>query len=59
MKQENTPNPGSDEAIEQGCLCPVLDNNHGLGVSTSDGQNLFWQSCSCPVHVFNVDKNED
>lgn len=24
-------NPGSDEAIDQGCTCPVIDNGHGRG----------------------------
>jgi hypothetical protein len=27
----NIPNPGSDEAIEMGCWCPVIDNGHGNG----------------------------
>ena len=40
------PNPGSDEAIAQGCVCPVLDNAHGKG--TGDG--LFWVNEDCPVH---------
>ena len=25
------PNPGSKEAREQGCLCPIIDNEHGKG----------------------------
>ncbi|MAH48459.1 hypothetical protein CMI37_21720 [Candidatus Pacearchaeota archaeon] len=40
-----TPNPGSDEALRLGCLCPVLDNNHGAGL---DG--LFIYAVGCPVH---------
>lgn len=26
------PNPGSNEAIDLGCTCPVLDNCRGKGV---------------------------
>jgi|WetSurMetagenome_2_1015567.scaffolds.fasta_scaffold400137_3 hypothetical protein len=43
------PNPGSDEAIEQGCACPVLDNHHGKGVSLI-GKPLFWVNEECPLH---------
>lgn len=40
------PNPGSDEAVEQSCICPVLDNNHGQGV---DG-GYWWITRDCPLH---------
>ena len=43
------PNPGSDEAIEQGCTCPVEDNKHGEGIPSSIGP-LFWMEKDCPVH---------
>jgi hypothetical protein len=46
MKKEAVPNPGSDEAIKQGCTCPVLDNNHGKGL----GNGLFWMNKDCPMH---------
>ena len=39
--------PGSDEAIEQGCTCPVLDNHHGAGTP----KGLFWISAGCPIHA--------
>ena len=39
------PNPGSDEAIEQGCMCPVLDNADGKGTPLG-----FWISDKCPLH---------
>lgn len=42
----NTPNPGSDEAVKQGCTCPVLDNRRGLGVY---GDN-FYINADCPLH---------
>jgi hypothetical protein len=44
--------PGSDEAIEAGCECPVLDNarGQGSGYTGDDGQPLFWISEACPLH---------
>lgn len=45
----NTPNPGSNAAIEQGCECPVLDNGHGRGVLWQ-GERKFWINASCPLH---------
>ena len=44
----SVPNPGSNEAIEQGCLCPVLDNAHGRGYM---GQpDVFVMVAGCPLH---------
>lgn len=42
--------PGSDEAIENGCLCPVLDNGHGNPELEARG---YWQHVECrlPGHV--------
>ena len=37
--------PGSDEALEHGCRCPVLDNEHGKGVNGN-----YWINESCPLH---------
>ena len=45
---EMTPNPGSPEAVEQGCTCPILDNGHGdeyLGQTRG-----FWITEDCPLH---------
>lgn len=45
------PNPGSKEAIDQGCKCPVLDNHHGRGVLIGQDPNpQFWYTEDCPVH---------
>ena len=46
------PNPGSDEAIKQGCTCPVLDNGHGVGcgIEDADGLPAFWVTANCPLH---------
>lgn len=47
------PNPGSVEAREQGCKCPVLDNAHGLGAWGSRGEDaVFFIREGCPVHPF-------
>jgi hypothetical protein len=45
---KNTPNPGSDEAIKQGCTCPREDNHCGKGCY-DDGE-LFWMDQTCPIH---------
>lgn len=44
------PNPGSDEAVKQGCTCPVVDNNRGL-VPPVPPHN-WWISEDCPMHDF-------
>ena len=46
-----TPNPGSDEALSQGCLCAVLDNCHGkVAPYPPDG---WYITMGCPVHAPN------
>lgn len=45
MIQVEVPNPGSDEALDKGCTCPVLDNGHGRG---RDGH--FIMMADCPLH---------
>ena len=50
---EPKPNPGSDDAIAQGCTCPVIDNHHGEGMPKPlypDGTRYFWMSADCPLH---------
>lgn len=47
---EKQPNPGSPEAIEQGCKCPVMDNHNGMGLITGDGQPKFWINFDCKLH---------
>lgn len=42
--------PGSEAAREQGCVCPVIDNHHGLG-RRGDGDQHGWLVIeSCRVH---------
>ncbi len=46
------PNPGSQEAINRGCTCPVIDNHHGEGVPMGGGSGVsFWMNAGCPVHA--------
>lgn len=48
---DKKPNPGSQEAAEQGCTCPVMDNHGGKGFrQTAEGDLLFWISGDCPLH---------
>lgn len=45
-----TPNPGSPEAVEQGCTCPVYDNAHGRGFGGDGEQWGWWITEKCPLH---------
>ncbi len=47
---DTKPNPGSDEAIEQGCVCPRIDNHFGKGVPNGDHEPLFWYNATCELH---------
>lgn len=43
-------NPGSIEASEAGCTCPILDNGHGRGY-LGDGEKYGWViNQDCPIH---------
>lgn len=50
----DTPNPGSDAALEQGCGCPVLDNSHGRGYMGQPG--VFVMVENCPLHGPEVER---
>ena len=44
-------NPGSPKAKENGCTCPVKDNQGGMGAyMRQDGQPVFWYNPKCPIH---------
>jgi hypothetical protein len=45
---QESKSPGSPEAKEAGCLCPVMDNCRGQGIFGSRGQ--FVISERCPLH---------
>ena len=42
------PPPGSPEAGNLGCTCPVIDNGHGRGYYGQPG--IFVYTAGCPVH---------
>ncbi len=45
------PNPGSREARERGCVCPVIDNQHGRGYRFVEGREPeFVTIVGCPLH---------
>lgn len=49
---QEKPPPGSKEARDQGCTCPVMDNHSGRGSGYVDeeGNPLFWFNGECPIH---------
>lgn len=50
MSEDTTsavPKPGSADAIDLGCSCPIMDNGRGRG--RPDG--TFWISGDCPLHA--------
>lgn len=52
------PNPGSDEALNLGCICPVLDNCHGRGLGDNGEKHGWVYRMDCPVHVFKKEEYE-
>lgn len=40
-------NPGSDEALDNGCECPIIDNGHGRGHMGTDEYVINFD---CPLH---------
>lgn len=46
-------NPGSKEAIKQGCTCPVIDNGYGKGYLGTDN---FICSMTCPLHTIETEE---
>lgn len=59
------PNPGSRDAIAQGCTCPVIDNHYGRGFPYPRKDGLdpelhpsFWCNEECPLHIRSVCEGE-
>jgi hypothetical protein len=48
MWPPGTPNPGSRAATDAGCLCAVLDNNHGEWPPL--GADGWYITVGCPLH---------
>ena len=46
------PRPGSDEAVDRGCICPVEENGFGHGAVDPQSGCIggYWQTQGCPVH---------
>ena len=60
MRDAPTPNPGSDEALELGCRCPVLHNAHGRGAMGTSGDDAeFWTNAACPLHGATISDPKD
>ena len=49
---KDLPNPGSDEARNDGCTCPMLDNEFGDWKAV--GGN-FITSINCPLHGWSLE----
>lgn len=45
---EKTPSPGSQEALNLGCLCAVIDNCYGRGYRFMKG--VYVMVAECPLH---------
>lgn len=45
---DQKPNPGSTEAVQDGCRCPAIDNHYGRGIRDDGVQFVF--SSECPMH---------
>ena len=43
-------NPGSVEAIADGCTCSAMLNGFGEGYLLGDGNAIFWKDKACPLH---------
>ena len=50
MSASAVPNPGSIAAKMLGCKCPVIDNHHGRGRGTYEGETVFVYNLECPIH---------
>lgn len=43
--------PGSRDAIDAGCSCPIVNNCYGKGAYfKGDGNPVFWYNEKCPIH---------
>jgi len=53
-----TPNPGSPEAVTAGCTCAVMDNHYGKGFPYGGNGPCFYVSADCPLHGKNKSSEE-
>ena len=52
--KEKIPNPGSDEAIDLGCICPIVQNYFGKAPF-----GRFIINSQCPIHRRKYDKKPE
>lgn len=53
-------NPGSAEAVKNGCTCPIMDNCRGRGIPAGKGGEIvFYMSENCPLHGLNTVTKEE
>jgi hypothetical protein len=50
MADKRIPDPGSKQAVEKGCKCPVIDNCHGKGRMGDGERNGWWINADCELH---------
>lgn len=48
IEKEKIPNAGSDQAIDLGCTCPIMDNEYGKGYMGME--DVFVFNTQCPLH---------
>lgn len=48
----DTPNPGSPEALANGCRCPRMDNANGAGIGCLGDRFGCVMVADCPLHGF-------
>jgi hypothetical protein len=49
VKNVEVADPGSTDAVAEGCTCPVMDNRYGEGVPGYP-EGTFWINEGCPIH---------
>ncbi len=51
MTSAPSPKPGSKEAVDLGCVCPVMDNHYGKGFPYGGQKEpCFYVSENCKLH---------
>ena len=50
---ESKYNPGSDQARNAGCTCPVMDNSNGKGYMGMDGVFVYNENCEYHSEIIN------
>ena len=51
------PRPGTQDALDAGCTCPVIDNRYGKGYGGLEG--VYCYTTGCPVHWPKEEEDEE